>query len=316
MLIVLALVRRSTRLLLILGPLLGAIWFAAIVIAGTNRVIVEPLYPSLVLGLAWVSALGSQLTAERAERQTVQRLFGRYVSTAVATEVARRVDSGELSLGGERHEITAMFADIRGFTQLSGEVEPEVAMLVVNQIMQVLIRQVDAGGGIVNKFSGDGLLAVWNVPQAHANHVGAAVAAAEAALREWASWSGGYPGVSDVQFAVGIDTGTAVAGIVGTEQRSEYTVIGDTVNLAARLCAAAPGGSLWVSDAVAKVQRFAVLQDEGPQTFKGRAAPMRVWSLDPARSDTTAERPVRGVEPPAQRRSEAPLGSEAGPSPR
>ena len=135
-----------------------------------------------------------------------------------------------------------MFADIRGFPQLSGEVEPEVAMLVVNQIMQVLIRQVDAGGGIVNKFSGDGLLAVWNVPQAHPNHVGAAVAAAEAALREWASWSAGYPGVSDVQFAVGIDTGTAVAGIVGTEQRSEYTVIGDTVNLAARLCAAAPGG--------------------------------------------------------------------------
>lgn len=98
---------------------------------------------------------------------------------------------------------------------------------------------------------------------------GRAVAAAEAALREWASLSGDYPGVSDVQFAVGIDTGTAVAGIVGTEQRSEYTVIGDTANLAARLCAAAPGGSLWVSDAVAKVQRFAVLQDEKATDVQG-----------------------------------------------
>ena len=295
-LLALAVARGSTKLVMSLGPALLLAGFLAVIAAAGNRVLVEPLYPALVLALGWVLALGTRLLDERAERQTIHRLFGRYVSPAVAAEVGRRVEAGELSLGGERREMTAMFADIRSFTSFTAEVEPEIAMQVVNEIMRVLIREVDAHGGFVNKFSGDGMLAVWNVPNEHPEHAAAAVSAAVQALAAWKTWRGSYPGLAEVVFAVGVHSGPAVAGILGTEDRSEYTVIGDTVNMAARLCAAAPGGSVWVSEAVAcQLIGTGTLRDEGWHSFKGSSAPMRVWSLTPEGVPTPATAPVAGV---------------------
>jgi len=185
---------------------------------------------SMLLALAaWRSRLNFRRFAEtEEERRLVRETFGRYVPE----EVARELLSHEGVLVPERREATILFSDIEGFTSLSENAGPDHVLDMLNEWFDRAGDAVSHHGGIVTQFQGDGLLATFSAPVAGENPAGAAVAAAQEMLQAAASsvFSG-----ETIQIRVGIATGPVVAGALGGRERQSYTVIGDTVNLAARL---------------------------------------------------------------------------------
>ncbi len=207
--------------------------------------ILNIFYPLISLPIMYVTAVITRVFAEQADRREMNQLFGRYVSPQVASEILSLANSDQLKLGGARREVTVMFADMRGFTALSERLGPEEIVATLNKYLSVLIERVLANEGMINKFAGDNIMAVWNAPQDQPDQ---ALLAVKAALEGQQAMENMPQDESQpkVQFGIGINTGPAVAGNVGSEGRTEYTIIGDAVNLASRLCSNAPGGQVWI----------------------------------------------------------------------
>ncbi len=148
----------------------------------------------------------------------------------VGPEVARHALARKPSLGGGRRTITVLFVDLHGYTTFAEKHTPEEVVDMLNRFFAVVVQVVAAEGGHVNKFEGDAALCVFGAPEDQADH-------AQRALRAAAGLPGAFHHLPEEPTAgIGVATGEAVAGYVGTEQRYEYTVIGDVVNVAARLC--------------------------------------------------------------------------------
>jgi len=182
-----------------------------------------------------------------------------------------------LKLGGARREVTVMFADMRGFTAMSERLSPEEIVATLNKYLSVLIERVLANEGMINKFAGDNIMAVWNAPQEQPDH---ALLAVKAAIEGQQAMENLPQDESQpkVQFGIGINTGPAVAGNVGSEGRTEYTIIGDAVNLASRLCSNAPGGQIWIGPHTYETVKNEVeVEALEPQKFKGKAEPIPVY---------------------------------------
>lgn len=162
------------------------------------------------------------------ERRRLEDLFGRHVGV----EVARRALDRGVELGGERREASVLFCDITGSTRLAEALPPEGVVEMLNAFFSAVFRAVDAEGGWVNKFEGDGAMCVFGVPDENPHHAACALRAActlRAGLEELRER---YPGL---EAGIGVSSGEVVAGDVGAEDRYEYTVIGDPVNEASRL---------------------------------------------------------------------------------
>ena len=242
-----------------------------------NGYILNIFYPLISLPIMYVTVVITRVSAEQADRREMNQLFGRYVSPQVASEILNLANADQLKLGGTRRDITVMFADIRGFTALSEKLSPEAIVATLNKYLSLIIERVLANEGMINKFAGDNIMAVWNAPQNQTDH---ALLAVKAALE-------GQQAIADmpqdeslpkVQFGIGINTGPAVAGNVGSEGRTEYTIIGDAVNVASRLCSNAPGGQIWIGpNTYEKVKDAVEVEALEPQHFKGKAEPVPVY---------------------------------------
>lgn len=181
-----------------------------------------------------------------AEEERVRTAFGSYVDQRVVA----RVLAGDLNVRPERREITVMFVDIRGFTPMAEKTDPARVFSMLDDALGAFSLEVQRNGGIVNKFLGDGLMAIFGAPEAQHDHVRRAVRAGlqiVSAARARAA-DGRFPGLV---IGVGIHTGEAVVGDLGGARR-EYTAIGDVVNVASRVEAANKdlGTSILVTDAV------------------------------------------------------------------
>ena len=166
------------------------------------------------------------------ERERLNDLFGRHVGA----EVARRALREGVALGGERREATALFVDVVGSTAMAQSNAPEHVVRVLNQFFDAVVRVVAAEGGWVNKFEGDGALCIFGAPVAEPDHAERGLRAARTLRQEMLALAATRPGFDA---AIGISSGSVVAGNVGSEERFEYTVIGTPVNEAARLTDAA-----------------------------------------------------------------------------
>ncbi len=162
------------------------------------------------------------------ERRLLHDLFGRYVGE----EVAREAVAHGVGLGGQRLAASALFVDVIGSTALARELTPEQVVEILNILFDTTVKTVTKHGGWVNKFDGDGALAVFGPPSGLTDHAAAALHAARDLRSDLRAMAKRYP-MLDV--GIGVSSGDVVAGNVGTEQRYEYTVIGDPVNEAARL---------------------------------------------------------------------------------
>lgn len=233
--------------------------------------------PPAALVLLTVVALAYRAVSERASQRELQELFGRYVSPQVASELVERADRGDLHLGGELREVTVMFADLRGFTRLAERMEPAELVELLNAYFEVIVSEVMNHQGIVNKFAGDEVMALWNAPKEQEDHAFLACCAAVAAQRRLQSLA---PSEPIARFGFGIHSGVALAGNVGAIGRLEYTVIGESVNLAARLCQAAGPGEIWVSDQTFRLLKNKLAAEpQPPQHLKGIEAPTAVYSI-------------------------------------
>ncbi len=201
--------------------------------------------PSLALILAATVLTGYIANQEREDRQTVMNLFGRHVTPEIAAAIWRERDEllNEGRLPGRKMTATVLFTDLKDFSAITEKTDPETLMLWLNEYMEAMSRLVLEQGGIVDKFIGDSVMAVFGVPiartTAHAiiedatRAINCALAMAttlETLNLKWASQ--GRPTTS---MRVGISTGTVVTGSLGGQQRLDYTTIGDSVNVASRL---------------------------------------------------------------------------------
>ena len=242
--------------------------------------IIDMLYPLVTLPILYVSSVICSIVIEQSDRRLIKDLFGRYVSPQVAGEILGLADVGELELGGEQREVTVLFADIRGFTRMSEEMSPEAVVNMLNIYLSVMIDKVLQNDGMVNKFAGDNIMAVWNAPYSQESQAQLAVRAAWEAQEEIVELQQRDPSLPKVQFGIGINTGEAVAGNVGSLGRAEYTVIGDAVNLASRICSAALGGEVWIGpETYRQATDYLQVEELEAQTFKGKIEKVVVYRV-------------------------------------
>jgi adenylate cyclase len=245
----------------------------------------EMLFPSMALGMTFVGTMIVIYVFEERRRGQINDLFSRYVSAEIATKIVEAFDRGQLELGGEEREITVMFADVRGFTTLSEGLTPPEVVRILNVFLEQMTSIVMRYGGAVNKYIGDNMMAFWNAPYTQEDHAWLATQAALDILEAIRKVNETGQFLAPVQFGIGINTGPVVVGNVGSQRRLEYTPIGDTVNVASRLCGVAPGGICYIGARTRellgdRVRPTAVLHLK----LKGKAEPVEVHELRPPSS--------------------------------
>ncbi len=196
---------------------------------------VNMTYPLLNLVLVYSGITGYRHTTEERERKKVRGAFQHYLSPAVIEQMLK--DPSRLKLGGEKKELTVLFSDIRGFTSISERIDPETLVRLLNIYLTKMTNIVLENRGLLDKYVGDGLMAVWGAPLDQEDHAERACAAALEMMAALDSVRKGWAaeGLSEIEIGIGISTGPMVVGNMGSERRFSYTVLGDRVNLGSRL---------------------------------------------------------------------------------
>jgi len=229
-------------------------------------------------GLAAVSLAKLEL-ADTVQRQAeTRRNLERFFSPEVAAQIAAA--GGPLGAGGERRTVTVLFNDLRGFTRLAESLAPERVAAILTEYFTAMAEVVFARGGTLDKFVGDGLLAVWGAPLEVPDDAGRAVAAAremrDALARLNQAWAA--RGQPVLEAGMGLARGVVFAGRLGSDHRLEYTVIGDAVNVAARLCEqAGPGEILLTREVRDRLAGPDGLAAGTGHELRGREGAVEVW---------------------------------------
>ncbi|MBI3914479.1 MAG: GAF domain-containing protein [Chloroflexi bacterium] len=219
---------------------------------------------------------------EKRRLEATRAMFRRYVAPAVVDRLPANPD--QLRLGGKRQTITILFSDIRGFTNFSEAIPPEKLVDILNQYLSAAADAILKQEGTLDKFMGDAVMALFNAPLPQADHALRAARAAIAMRAAVILLHKKLPKELRLNYGIGIHTGDAVVGNVGTEQQMNFTAIGDAVNLAKRLQENASGGQIILSRATYALIREHVHAKEMPQLkVKGRDQVEEVWELEAMR---------------------------------
>ena len=218
---------------------------------------------------------------ERLAKEEVARAnYSRFLPEYVVKQMLENPES--FKLGGVTQTITVLFADIRGFTRISEHASPEKIVDLLNRYFSAMTDIIFAHGGTLDKYLGDGLMALFGAPTATPKDAANALAAAVAMQRRMISINGelrdeGFP---EIGIGIGLHTGVSTVGYIGSERRSEYTAIGDTVNTASRLESNATGGQILVSEATAKAAKSRYeLTPRDPINVKNREQPVPLFDV-------------------------------------
>jgi adenylate cyclase len=219
---------------------------------------------------------------ERLAREEVARAnYSRFLPEYVVKQMLENPES--FKLGGVSQTITILFADIRGFTRISEHAPPERIVSLLNRYFSAMTDIIFAHGGTLDKYLGDGLMALFGAPTATPDDANNALNAAVAMQRRVLGINIELQaeGLPEIGVGMGLHTGEVIVGYIGSERRSEYTAIGDAVNTCSRLESNARGGEILMSDATAKAARSRYkLKPRDPITVKNREQPVVLWEVD------------------------------------
>jgi adenylate cyclase len=252
----------------------------------THGLLVDPLYP-LIAGLAayLTATLALYVTTDR-DKRFVRQAFGQYLAPGLLAELERRPDA--MKLGGETRDATILFMDVRGFTSLSERLKPDQIVHFLNTLLTPLSDAIQMEAGTIDKYIGDSIMAFWNAPLPVADHPAAAcraalaMRAALARLEADAAFADLHAvGVNEVRIGIGLNTGDACLGNMGSARRFNYSAIGDAVNIAARIESAskAAGVDILVSEATAAAAPDFAYLPVGEMELKGKSRPLRLMAL-------------------------------------
>ncbi len=214
------------------------------------------------------------------QRDFIRTTFGRYVSPEVAKTLLESPEG--LKFGGEKREITVLLSDLRGYTRFAEQGDPAWVMELLNDFLARMADIIIAYGGTINEFIGDAIFAVYGAPIPHPDHAERAAASALAMQRAMAELNQEHAerGRPRFEMGIGINTGEAVVGNIGSEQRAKYAVVGAAVNLAARVEGCTVGGQIFLSPATyERIRDLAEIAPPIPVEVKGIAEPLLLYEL-------------------------------------
>ena len=227
-------------------------------------------------------AVESARAHERLAREEVARAnYSRFMPEYVVRQMLEHPES--FKLGGANQRVTVLFADVRGFTSISEHAPPERVVQILNLYFSAMTEIIFAHGGTLDKYIGDGLMALFGAPAATPLDASNALTAAVAMQRQMVALNQELraAGLPEISVGIGLHTGEATVGYIGSERRSEYTAIGDTVNLAARLESRAQGGQILSSHAVIEAaDKQFTLRQLPPMSVKNRVQPVSIYEVD------------------------------------
>jgi adenylate cyclase len=286
-----------------LAPMFGPITLVAVgaliaaLLSGTSwyfytqhRLLIDFTYPLLSTTLLYVTLIFSSFVREQAQRRRIRSAFSQYLSPALVEQLSQSPE--KLVLGGEEREMTIMFSDVRGFTTISESYkhDPQGLTALMNRFLTPLTNAILDRKGTIDKYMGDAIMAFWNAPLNDAAHQ---VNACHAALdmldridalnhqREEEARNGGHAYIP-IKVGIGLNTGTCVVGNMGSNLRFDYSVLGDTVNLASRLEGQSKtyGFPIIVGSATAMAvkDQFAIVEIDFI-TVKGKTEPEVVYAI-------------------------------------
>ena len=256
-------------------------------VAYENGAVCHVLWIALSVLILYLLSIALRYVKAAIERAKVTRTFERYVDPEIVGELLKEGDA--LELGGKMYDIAVLFVDVRGFTTMSEALDPPTVVEIINKYLTLTTECIMRYHGTLDKFVGDCTMAFWNAPVKQEDPAYLACLAAmdmakgAVALGEELKEKYGR----SVSFGIGVHFGPAVVGNIGAPQRMDYTAIGDTVNTAARLEANAPGGTIYISRAVAEAlgERAKVTSLGGSIKLKGKAEGFEVLILDELKRD-------------------------------
>ncbi|MFA5867645.1 MAG: adenylate/guanylate cyclase domain-containing protein [Actinomycetota bacterium] len=226
------------------------------------------------------------------ELRKVIQLFRRYVAPQVVDEILKTSGTETLDLMGELREVTVLFADIRNFTSIAEKMQPHEVVELLNTYLGEMTHVVFRYDGTVDKYIGDAIMAVFNAPMKQKDHARLAVTAAMHIQEAVTRLQKDNPNIS---VGIGINTGSAILGNVGTELHLDYTVIGDAVNIASRLCRDAKAGELLISHSTyVQIKEYVTANCLDSRMFKGKTEPVKVYNVKNMIEDVKAPRKTEG----------------------
>jgi adenylate cyclase len=238
--------------------------------------------PLLATAVALFAGTAYRYFVEDAEKRKVSRLFGRYVSRDVYKQLIAHPELAEL--GGTRREMSVLFSDLRGFTTITEQGEPQELVRQLNEYFSRMVEIVFQNGGTVDKFVGDMVMALFGAPVDDVNHADAAVAAAVEMVRELGELNRRWAAEGRVQLdiGIGVNSGDMIAGNIGSSSIMSYTVIGDNVNLGARLESLNKDyrTRIIISEATrSRLRRSYELRPLGGVVVKGKTRPVEIFAV-------------------------------------
>lgn len=256
----------------------------------------DPVLPGIALALSFGLATAYSYATEGRQKLYIRRMFGQYMSEAVISHLLAHPE--KLKLGGERRRVTLFFSDLAGFTTISERLDAETVVALLNDYLSAMTEIILEEQGTVDKFEGDAIMALWGAPLDQEDQ---AQRACRAALRQQARLAELNRRFADLnlpplKMRIGLNTGEAIVGNLGSARRFDYTVIGDTVNLASRLEGLNKfyGTGIMASEATAAECGEAVaFRELDLVAVKGKEKPVRVFEVVALQEDLTAEAAAR-----------------------
>ena len=236
--------------------------------------------PLLVITLSYLAIIFYRFILEGREKRRIKSIFSRYTAPQLIDQLLSR--PGEITLGGEKKVVSILFADIRGFTKISESIPPEKVVEILNEVLTIIVKAIFKEQGTLDKFIGDCVMAVYGAPIPQTEHAQRAVRSALEIQKKLKNIEEKWVGEIGRKLEVGIaiNSGEAIIGNIGSPERMDYTAIGDTVNLAARLEEFANEGEIVISkNTYSLVKDLADCQEMEPIRVKGKKDEIRIYKV-------------------------------------